>query len=174
MLKNLSEMDCNQFGLKVIFATIVAYLSPVEGPLTALVVVLGANLFIGIGVGIGIQGEKLQFKKAFWAFFESAVIAALIAFVYYIAEKNGDLQEGIKITSYMVYVAVILYGQNIVKNLLRVWPKNRFLLVLNYFLSAEFLRILSKIKERGENQEPEQEQDNNYRYNRNREYYEEQ
>ena len=173
-------MDCDQIGLKVIFATIVAYLSPVEGPLTALVAVLSLNMFIGIGVGIGIQGEKLQFKKAFWAFFESAVIAALIAFVYYIAEKNGDLQEGIKITSYMVYVAVILYGQNIVKNLLRVWPKNRFLLVLNYFLSAEFLRILSKIKERGENREPEQEQDQdqdqgrNYRYNRNREYYEEQ
>lgn len=169
-------MDCDQISLKVIFATIVAYLSPVEGPLTALVVVLSLNMVVGIIVGVAFQGEKLQLKKAAWAFLESTVIAVLIAAVYFIAEKNGDLQAGITITSYMVYVAVILYGQNIVKNLRVIWPKNRFLIVLNYFLSAEFLRVLSKIKERSEGREMDQEQDpdNNYRYNRNRGYYEEQ
>jgi len=169
-------MECDQISLKVIFATIVAYLSPVEGPLTALVVVLSANMLVGIIVGVAFQGEKLQIKKAGFAFLESMVISVLIAAVYFIAEKNGDLQAGITITSYMVYVAVILYGQNIVKNLRVIWPKNRFLMVLNYFLSAEFLRILSKIKERGEGREIDQDHDRerNYNYNRNREYYEEQ
>ena len=129
-----------------IVAGLAAYLRPIEDSLFILLLIFTLNFVFGLIAGLRVNNESFSFKKAFRCVTESATIAVLIAAIYTIGEKSGDVQMCLTVTSYLVYVIVICYGQNIVKNINAIFPNNRFFFVLDYILSAEWLKISNKFK----------------------------
>lgn len=133
--------------IKGVVSAIIAYLAPINDSLTALAIVLLANMIIGMIAGIGVQNERFYFKKAFSCLKESFVICGLIASIYVLTEKNGNPEQGIYLTSYAVYMAILIYSINILKNLRIIYPRNLFIKVLYYLVSLEFTKILVRARE---------------------------
>lgn len=127
-------------------AGLAAYLNPISGGLFALFYVLALNFAAGTVVGIRYKDEKFEFKKAFRCITESAVIMCLIASIYVIGERCGDEDECLILTSYAVYAAAVAYGQNILKNLKIAFPNSKLIELAYYVLSAEWLKISYKHK----------------------------
>lgn len=127
-------------------AALAAYIQPINGAMFALFYVLALNFTTGVIVGLRFKGEEFEFKKAFKCISESAAIMCLIASIYIVGERNGNAEECLILTSYAVYVACIAYGQNIVRNLRTAFPNNKFIELAYYILSAEWLKINLKHK----------------------------
>lgn len=127
-------------------AGMIAYLQPIEDSLFILGLIFTLNFVFGLIAGLRVNNESFYFKKAFRCVTECATITALIAAIYTIGEKSDDVDMCLTVTSYLIYLIAICYGQNIIRNIRIIFPDNRFFMILDYMLSAQWLKIAANLK----------------------------
>lgn len=147
-MSKFNVMEIKEFTFKSILASFLSYISPIHNELNALLIVIVINLAVGLWAGRNIQGEKFSFEKFFDAFKQSAVIMILVASIYVVGKLKGDESGSLVVVSVFVYMAILMYAQNVSKNLNRLWPENRLFAVLYFILSAEWIRITNKINQK--------------------------
>lgn len=138
-------MEIKELSFKTIIASFLTYISPIENEIYALVVAIVLNLWFGIWAARKIQGEDFSLKKLFDAFKQSAVLMILVASIYVIGKLKGDEDGCLMVISVFVYMGIMMYAQNVAKNLTRLWPDNKLFAIMYFVLSAEWLRITHHI-----------------------------
>mgnify|MGYP003169192058 CR=1 FL=1 len=106
--------------------------------LTACMIIFAANFFTGLFAGVLVQHEGFIFRKAFKCISEAAVISGLMAMILLVGD-NIDNHDG-AMSALAVYALIYFYGVNILKNLNRIFPKNRYIDFLYYVLSFEMIK----------------------------------
>ena len=107
-------------------------IAPIHDILTACMIIFAANFFTGLFAGVLVQHEGFIFRKAFKCISEAAVISGLMAMILLVGAMSA--------ISLAVYALIYFYGVNILKNLNRIFPKNRYIDFLYYVLSFEMIK----------------------------------
>mgnify|MGYP007133691617 CR=1 FL=1 len=98
------------------------------------------ELFTGLFAGVLVQHEGFIFRKAFKCISEAAVISGLMAMILLVGDNIDNHDGAMSAISLAVYALIYFYGVNILKNLNRIFPKNRYIDFLYYVLSFEMIR----------------------------------
>lgn len=143
MIRFLEPSQIQQVVVTVISA-ILAWATPTEGFLLALVIAFGFNIFCGMqadGVSIirckNFSGSK--FKNALVELF----LYVFITYVMYgIMIGCNDNAESIFVIKMLTYIFCYVYIRNGFKNLVKAYPKNIAFRVIYYILRFEFTKAL--------------------------------
>lgn len=95
---------------------LIAYLDPVAGNLECLLGLFVANFIVGYATGMIKQNESFQMKKFLMAFVWASVILALICFLYFLGERNGNKAESLEFVRWVSLIAIWAFGTNILRN----------------------------------------------------------
>lgn len=87
-----------------------------------------------------VQHEGFIFRKAFKCISEAAVISGLMAMILLVGDNIDNHDGAMSAISLAVYALIYFYGVNILKNLNRIFPKNRYIDFLYYVLSFEMIK----------------------------------
>lgn len=103
-------------------------------------IIFAANFFTGLFAGVLVQHEGFIFRKAFKCISEAAVISGLMAMILFVGDNIDNHDGAMSAISLAVYALIYFYGVNILKNLNRIFPKNRYIDFLYYVLSFEMIK----------------------------------
>lgn len=106
-----------------VFFAILAYLKPIEGELSSLIIVFTLNFVFGYLSGMIAKGEDFEFKKAIVCIGHAAVFFVLCAAVYAIGRFKGQMEGSVQCVSFISYSILWFYGCNILKNLKLIFKK---------------------------------------------------
>ena len=127
---------------------LMAYFKPIE-PLILLVVVLFCTDFaLGVCKSIRLKGcwKGLASFKLRWSLAKAAVYLLVVSYTFFICEKMEVSNETIKsVIKLEVWSVVYIEGLSIVENLKVLFPNNKFLDIIHYFLSVEFLKYVPQL-----------------------------
>lgn len=107
-----------------VFFAILAYLKPIEGELSSLIIVFTLNFVFGYLSGMIAKGEDFEFKKAIVCIGHAAVFFVLCAAVYAIGRFKGQMEGSVQCVSFISYSILWFYGCNILKNLKQIFKKD--------------------------------------------------
>ncbi len=154
-------------ALKILFATllsgIIAYLQPVHNAIIVLMFVFVGDIVFGIIEDFIVSKNKFNPKKFMLAFVYVALYTSIVAGVYVIGERMGDMEESIYVVKTLTYVFVYFYVSNSVRNLRKIFPNSKILAFLDFFLGLEFMQripALSAFMDREKNKNKEKEVEN--------------
>lgn len=140
----MEKMDALKTFVISIFIGISSYLVPIEGEIQGLLVLFGCNFAAGLAVSLMVENEKFKFKKAFRCFIESTIFVLFIAAMFSIGERKSDLSGTIQCISFVTYIVVWFYTQNIIRNLRALFKKDsvpyKIFSFLYYVVSVEFVK----------------------------------
>lgn len=107
-----------------VFFAILAYLKPIEGELSSLMIVFTLNFVFGYLSGMIAKGEDFEFKKAIVCIGHAAVFFVLCAAVYAIGRFKGQMEGSVQCVSFISYSILWFYGCNILKNLKQIFKRD--------------------------------------------------
>lgn len=107
-----------------VFFAILAYLKPIEGELSSLIIVFTLNFVFGYLSGMIAKGEDFEFKKAIVCIGHAAVFFVLCAAVYVIGRFKGQMEGSVQCVSFISYSILWFYGCNILKNLKQIFKRD--------------------------------------------------
>lgn len=107
-----------------VFFAILAYLKPIEGELSSLIIVFTLNFVFGYLSGMIAKGEDFEFKKAIVCIGHAAVFFVLCAAVYAIGRFKGQMEGSVQCVSFISYSILWFYGCNILKNLKQIFKRD--------------------------------------------------
>lgn len=107
-----------------VFFAILAYLRPIEGELSSLIIVFTLNFVFGYLSGMIAKGEDFEFKKAIVCIGHAAVFFVLCAAVYAIGRFKGQMEGSVQCVSFISYSILWFYGCNILKNLKQIFKRD--------------------------------------------------
>ena len=93
-----------------VFFAILAYLKPIEGELSSLIIVFTLNFVFGYLSGMIAKGEDFEFKKAIVCIGHAAVFFVLCAAVYAIGRFKGQMEGSVQCVSFISYSILWFYG----------------------------------------------------------------
>lgn len=102
---------------------ILAYLKPIEGELSSLMIVFTLNFIFGYLSGMIAKGENFELKKAVVCIGHATVFFVLCAAVYVIGRFKGQMEGSVQCVSFISYLVLWFYGCNILKNLKLIFKK---------------------------------------------------
>lgn len=102
---------------------ILAYLKPIEGELSSLMIVFVLNFIFGYLSGMIAKGENFELKKAVVCIGHATVFFVLCAAVYAIGRFKGQMTGSVQCVSFISYLILWFYGCNILKNLKLIFKK---------------------------------------------------
>lgn len=102
---------------------ILAYLKPIEGELSSLMIVFVLNFIFGYLSGMIAKGENFELKKAVVCIGHATVFFVLCAAVYVIGRLKGQMTGSVQCVSFISYLVLWFYGCNILKNLKLIFKK---------------------------------------------------
>ena len=102
---------------------ILAYLKPIEGELSSLMIVFVLNFIFGYLSGMIAKGENFELKKAVVCIGHATVFFVLCAAVYAIGRLKGQMTGSVQCVSFISYLVLWFYGCNILKNLKLIFKK---------------------------------------------------
>lgn len=103
---------------------ILAYLKPIEGELSSLMIVFVLNFIFGYLSGMIAKGENFELKKAVVCIGHATVFFVLCAAVYAIGRFKGQMTGSVQCVSFISYLVLWFYGCNILKNLKLIFRKD--------------------------------------------------
>lgn len=139
-MKNMEPIKT--FVVSVVTA-MVAYFSPIRGEMQGLLILFSVNFFAGLLTDILVNNGKFSFKKAFRCVAEFTCMAVFIAAMFSIGERKNDVAGTLQLVSYVTYVVVWFYTQNILRNLKSLFRTGTMHMVcafLYYIASVEFIK----------------------------------
>lgn len=107
-----------------IVLAILAYLKPIEGELSSLMIVFVLNFIFGYLSGMIAKGENFELKKAVVCIGHATVFFVLCAAVYAIGRFKGQMTGSVQCVSFISYLVLWFYGCNILKNLKLIFRKD--------------------------------------------------
>lgn len=123
---------------------VLAYLRPIEGDLTSLMIIFGLNFAFGLLAGLLVNKEDFNFKKAWKCIWESCVICVLICSIYSIGENKGNISGALQCISFVCYSAFWFYSVNILRNMKLILPNEsaayKVVSFIHYIVSVEFVK----------------------------------
>lgn len=102
---------------------LLAYLKPIEGELSSLMIVFTLNFIFGYLSGMIAKGENFELKKAVVCIGHATVFFVLCAAVYVIGRFKGQMEGSVQCVSFISYLVLWFYGCNILKNLKLIFKK---------------------------------------------------
>ena len=102
---------------------ILAYLKPIEGELSSLMIVFVLNFVFGYLSGMIAKGENFELKKAVVCIGHATVFFVLCAAIYVIGRLKGQMEGSVQCVSFISYLVLWFYGCNILKNLKQIFKK---------------------------------------------------
>lgn len=133
--------------IKNLFAStvsiVLAYFSPVQNIFIAIAWIFVLDFLCGYISGKIVKDETFDRKKAFKFFVEGLAIFLLMASIFFIGEKIGNIDGALQCVSGVVYAAIYFYGCNILKNLSELFSDNKLLKFMYYVVSIEFIKNVS-------------------------------
>ena len=119
---------------------LLAFLEPVTGAMTLLLIVALADILTGIVTDLRVNGTCFRFRKFFFALVCAAVYLLIVALVYTVGLFQDDVQECLFIVKTITYTIIYFYAVNIFRNLRQLLPSNRAIAFLYYLLGLEFTK----------------------------------
>lgn len=120
-----------------------AYFSPIQGEFQVLIILFSVNFVSGLLAAILVDNDKFRFKKAFRCVAELTCLMVFIAAMYSIGERKNDVSGTLQLVSFVTYVVVWFYTQNILRNLKSLFKTGTMHMVcafLYYIVSVEFIK----------------------------------
>lgn len=122
---------------------VLAYLKPIEGELSSLMIIFFLNFVFGYLSGMIAKGENFSFKKAIVCVGHATVFFVLCASIYMIGRLKGQMDGATQCVSFISYLVLWFYGVNILKNLKLIFKKGTppwyVVSVLYYILRFKFV-----------------------------------
>lgn len=143
MIRFLEPSQIQQVAVTVASA-ILAWATPTEGFLLALVIAFGFNIFCGMqadGVSI-IRCKNFSGSKFKNALVELLLYVFITYVMYGIMIGCNDDNESIFVIKMLTYIFCYVYIRNGFKNLVKAYPKNIAFRVIYYILRFEFAKAL--------------------------------
>ena len=132
----------------MIFATslspVLAYLTPTEGFMYALVIMFAFNIWAGMradGVSI-VRCKNFSFRKFKNALCELLLYLFIVETIFIIMKNCGDDQAAIVVVKSLTYVFMYVYLQNAFRNLIIAYHRNLALRIIYHVIRLEFTRAL--------------------------------
>lgn len=97
--------------------SLLAYLKPIEGELSALFLIFFLNFLFGDLTGAIAKGEDFNFKKALRCIGEATVFFVLCVAVFMMGKFKGKDAGALQCVSFITYVVIYFYTKNILRNL---------------------------------------------------------
>ena len=94
---------------------LLAYLKPIEGELSSLMIVFTLNFIFGYLSGMIAKGENFELKKAVVCIGHATVFFVLCAAVYAIGRFKGQMEGSVQCVSFISYLVLWFYGCNILE-----------------------------------------------------------
>lgn len=122
---------------------VLAFLKPIEGELTSLMIVFFLNFVCGYLSGMIANHEDFNLKKALRCGAEATVFFILCCAVYAVGQMKQQQSGALQCVSFVTYVVIYFYGLNILKNLKKIFKQGsapwQIVAFLYYFLRFKFI-----------------------------------
>lgn len=122
---------------------VLAYLKPIEGELTSLMIIFFLNFVFGYLSDMIANGQDFSLKKAVVCIGHATAFFVLCAAVYIIGRLKGQMSGSIQCVSFISYLVLWFYGLNILRNLKLIFkqgtPPWYVVSVLYYILRFKFV-----------------------------------
>ncbi len=122
------------------------YFLPIKELAIVIAIAFIVNFATGILVGILVQNEGIQFKKAFNAFCEVAVYLVIFTSMFSIGERMNSYGSVLLALQVITWSWVYFYFSNWSKNLKRLLPASRGIAFFYFVLNLEFLKRIPYLK----------------------------
>lgn len=139
----LDSSQIRQIGI-TIFSAILAFATPTEGFVLALVIAFGFNIFCGMradGVSV-VRCKNFSASKFKNALLEMLLYIVIVYVMYGIMVSCNDNTEALFVIKMLTYIFCYVYICNSFKNLIKAYPKNVAFRVIYYILRFEFAKAL--------------------------------
>ena len=137
----LDSSQIRQIGV-TIFSAILAFATPTEGFVLALVIAFGFNIFCGMradGVSV-VRCKNFSASKFKNAILEMLLYVSIVYVIYGIMIGCNDRTEALFVIKMLTYIFCYVYICNAFKNLIKAYPKNISFRVIYYILRFEFAK----------------------------------
>ena len=137
-------------GLKIVTASLVAnvvgLLFPIWNDIFGLVLLFTANFVVGLLADV-CNRREWSFRKAFCFFRDAGIYFAMVACIYLLGYFKGEERAAVHCVSFMIYVAIYLYGTNILRNARMITnEKSTLYRVLDFLYYILSLKVLQRSK----------------------------
>ena len=125
-----------------IISAILAFISPTEGFVVALVLAFGFNIFCGMradGVSV-VRCKNFSASKFKNSILEMLLYVSIVYVIYGIMLGCNDGTEALFVIKMLTYIFCYVYICNAFKNLIKAYPKNVAFRVIYYILRFEFAK----------------------------------
>ena len=140
-------MDVFKVFKATVISGLMAYLEPVYNPMTVLMFVFIPNMIFGLVADLFIKNNRFIPKKFIFAFFYVAIYLSIVASIYIIGERIGDVEESLFFVKMTIYVFVYFYITNSLRNLTIIFPKNKPIAFLYFAVGLEFTKRIPALSE---------------------------
>ena len=100
---------------------VIAFLKPIEGELTSLMIVFFLNFLFGYLSGMIANHEDFSLKKALRCGAEATVFFILCCAIYTVGQMKHQYEGALQCVSFVTYVVLYFYALNILKNLKKIF-----------------------------------------------------
>lgn len=129
-----------------IISAVAAFLEPISSNVFAMLYFLSLNFLVGVLVGIIVDHEPFEWRKAGRCAIEALIFFSLVASFYVVGKFQGNPQAAITAVSTVIYAGGWFYFVRILRNLLRALRPSTPLYNLVHFLySTASLEIARRI-----------------------------
>lgn len=146
----MKKMDAVKTFIVGATTGIVSYFHPICGEIHALIILFSLNFFAGLFSGILVDHDRFRINKAFRSIFEATCLVVFMSAMYSIGELKGEQANVIQGISFVSYVVIWFYTQNILRNLKQLFKRgaaHNIFAFLHYVISIEFVKHIPFLSE---------------------------
>lgn len=134
--------DSIRYFLMGLISAMAAFFSPISDFMTAVVILFIVNFVCGLTADI-VEGHKWSTRKALIFIVYCFIYFGLCAFIYACGYFMHNDTGAVQCISYICYVALYIYGVNIMRNLMKIVATGsalyKLLDVVYYVMTFEFV-----------------------------------
>lgn len=126
------------------FSSVLAYLTPTNGFIIALVAMFLFNIWCGMradGVSV-VTCKNFSFRKFKNSLIEFFLYVLIIEVVFVSMRSVGDSEASLVVIKTITYVFSYVYLQNSFKNLIHAYPRNKSFRIVYHLIRFEFKRAM--------------------------------
>lgn len=138
-------MDAIKIAIMALISSILAYFQPIHDIMIVLAFVFVVDFGAGLLVDLIVNDDRIRIKKVLFATIFIALYVSIIASVFFIGDRMGDGKEALSVIKMLTYVFIYFYASNTLRNLCLLFPENKPLAFLYYFLGLQVVKRLPEL-----------------------------
>ena len=140
----------------MVIGAVLSLLAPIQNFMYAMLLLFGVNFIFGV-LAARAQGEDWETKKALKFIWYCVVFFVGACAVFIIGHLMGEKQQAVAVVKILCYVAIYIFGTNILRNWMNFVPEGstwyKMADLLYYILSVKFTEKFDFIKKAKKEQE---------------------